>query len=184
MAERGQLIPGRLRVITGLFLLVLLISGCGHSNPGSTGTVVTVGSGGGHAVRAHIGVAIVPQAGGRALVDGSGDALYMFAPDHRRKVTCGALCVNSWPPVLVSAADDVSAGAGVDQRLVETIAYQDGARVVTYNRWPLYTYASDRSPHVGSGQGLDLNGGYWYLMSPDGSPIVPSGDPQPTSSAR
>ena len=31
-----------------------------------------------------------------------------------------------------------------------------------------------------TGQGIDNNGGYWYLMSPDGTPIVPSRRSQPS----
>jgi hypothetical protein len=50
---------------------------------------------------------------------------------------------------------------------------------VTYNRWPLYTYADDVSPGMISGQGTDLNGGYWYLIQTNGMPLVPPGDPAP-----
>jgi len=32
---------------------------------------------------------------------------------------------------------------------------------------------------MGSGQGIDVNGGYWYFMSPSGDPVVPAGDPSP-----
>ena len=49
--------------------------------------------------------------------------------------------------------------------------------VVTYNGWPLYAYISDTTAGVAVGQGLNLNGGYWYVIRPDGQPIVPAGDP-------
>jgi hypothetical protein len=49
--------------------------------------------------------------------------------------------------------------------------------VVTYNGWPLYAYVSDKAAGVATGQALNLNGGYWYVIQPDGVVIVPPGDP-------
>ena len=43
----------------------------------------------------------------------------------------------------------------------------------------LYTYQDDYQPGMVTGQGTNLNGGYWYLMKPDGMPLVPAGDPSP-----
>jgi len=180
-AYRRTLRP--LAACTALCSFAIVFSSCGSSSPQATGTVVTAGNDAGPTVSARLEVADVPQAGGAALVNGSGDALYVFAPDHQRRVTCNAICVNSWPPLLVSSTSDVTSGPGVNRSLIGTVSYQDGARVVSYDGWPLYTYSSDRTPRMGSGQGVDLNGGYWYLVSPDGRPIVPTGDPQPTGPA-
>jgi predicted lipoprotein with Yx(FWY)xxD motif len=113
----------------------------------------------------------------KVLVNGSGYALYMFLPDHQRRVTCNATCAASWPPFVVSPGTHPRAGSGVKKRLIGTVAFTPGHRVVSYNRWPLYTYQDDYHPGMITGQGTDLNGGYWYLVSPDGIPIVPSGDP-------
>ncbi len=46
-----------------------------------------------------------------------------------------------------------------------------GGRVVTYNRWPLYTYVADTKPGEATGQALDANGGLWYVLSPSGKVI-------------
>ena len=43
--------------------------------------------------------------------------------------------------------------------------------MVTYNGWPLYAYTADTAPGVAKGQGLKLNGGYWYVISPSGKVI-------------
>jgi hypothetical protein len=43
-----------------------------------------------------------------------------------------------------------------------------GGRVVTYNKWPLYTYGSDTAAGQVKGQALKLNGGYWYVLSQTG----------------
>jgi predicted lipoprotein with Yx(FWY)xxD motif len=112
-------------------------------------------------------------------VNGSGYALYMFVPDHQRSSTCNVTCAASWPPLTVSPGTHPEVGAGVKKNLVSTIAFSPGFRIVTYNRWPLYTYQGDVNPGMVTGQGTDLNGGYWYLMSPDGTPLVPPGDPNP-----
>ena len=46
-----------------------------------------------------------------------------------------------------------------------------GGRVVTYNKWPLYTYIGDTAPGQAKGQALNLNGGLWYVLSPSGKVI-------------
>ena len=46
-----------------------------------------------------------------------------------------------------------------------------GGQVVTYNRWPLYTYVPDTSKGDHDGQALNVNGGLWYVLSPSGAVI-------------
>jgi hypothetical protein len=46
-----------------------------------------------------------------------------------------------------------------------------GGRVVTYARWPLYTYVADTAPGSAKGQALNLNGGLWYVLAPSGKVI-------------
>jgi len=104
----------------------------------------------------------------------------MFLPDHQKSVTCNFLCARSWPLMYVPAGTKPHVGSGVEGDLVGTIkadVLASGTEAVTYNGWPLYTYADDVSPGMTSGQGTDLNGGYWYLMQTNGTPLVPPGDP-------
>jgi predicted lipoprotein with Yx(FWY)xxD motif len=119
------------------------------------------------------------QENSRVLVNGSGYALYMFVPDHQHRVTCNITCVESWPPFTVAPGTHPRAGSGVKKSLIGTVSFTPGYRVVSYNRWPLYTYQDDYQPGMVTGQGTNLNGGYWYLMKPDGMPLVPAGDPSP-----
>ena len=119
------------------------------------------------------------QAKATVLVNVSGYALYMFVPDHQRSVTCNVTCIASWPPSTISPGNRPEAGPGVRKSLLGTVPLSPGYRVVTYNRWPLYTYQDDVSPGMVTGQGIDNDGGFWYLMSPDGTPLVPAGDPNP-----
>ena len=51
---------------------------------------------------------------GTVLVTNKGFALYMFAPDAARHVTCTGDCATSWPPLLVHAGETVAAGQGAD----------------------------------------------------------------------
>jgi hypothetical protein len=64
-------------------------------------------------------------------------------------------------------------GAGAEAGMVGVMAGAGGTDVVTYEGWPLYTYVADASPGMASGEGININGGPWYLMRPDGSPLVP-----------
>jgi hypothetical protein len=43
-----------------------------------------------------------------------------------------------------------------------------GGKVVTYNKWPLYTYVADSAAGQANGEGVNANGGRWYVISPAG----------------
>lgn len=120
--------------------------------------------------------AYVPALGATVLVDSSGYPLYVFAPDNGKKVTCTGACAAVWPPLKLPSGSEPSAGSGVDAHLLGSDPDPAGGSVITYNGWPLYTYTTDLKLGMGStvaeGEGLDLNGGYWYVMRANGSPIV------------
>lgn len=103
---------------------------------------------------------------GVILVNSKGFTLYMFVPDHRKAVTCKGTCAAIWPPLKVKKGQKPTAGGAAKKNLLGT----DG-RVVTYNRWPLYTYVSDTKPGQTIGQNVNNSGGKWYVMSPSGKVI-------------
>ena len=105
---------------------------------------------------------------GTVLVTNKGFALYVFAPDAARHVTCTGGCATAWPPLLVHAGETVAAGQGIRPGLLGTAPDPGGGRVVTYHGWPLYTYLGDAAPGRAAGQGEDDDGGYWYVMRPSG----------------
>jgi predicted lipoprotein with Yx(FWY)xxD motif len=107
---------------------------------------------------------------GSILVDSKGHTLYMFVPDKQKKVTCVKICAAVWPPLKLVGKKAV-AGNGVKASLLGSDKNPAGGRVVTYNKWPLYTYVSDLAPGQAKGQALNLNGGYWYVLSPSGKLI-------------
>jgi predicted lipoprotein with Yx(FWY)xxD motif len=97
------------------------------------------------------------------LTNASGYTLYWFAPDTPNKSTCYGTCAAYWPPVTGRPI----AGAGVTGKL-GTIGRTGGARQVTYDGHPLYTYVGDSAPGQATGNKINLNGGLWYEMAASG----------------
>ncbi len=108
---------------------------------------------------------------GYVLVDGRGRTLYMFVPDKRKRVTCVRVCAAVWPPVKLPRGAKAVAVGRAKASLLGSDPSPAGGRVVTYARWPLYTYVSDTRPGVATGQAVDLNGGLWYVLTPTGKLI-------------
>jgi len=142
---------------------ILLAAGCGGSPASPAGSA--------HSSRTvAILVKSLPQVG-TVLVSKQGYALYMFVPDGRHAVTCTSSCALTWPPVMLPAGAALTAGPGVRSSLLGSDPDPAGGRVVTYAGWPLYTYTGDVQPGRATGQGIDLNGGDWYVMRPSGAPL-------------
>jgi predicted lipoprotein with Yx(FWY)xxD motif len=108
---------------------------------------------------------------GSVLVNSKGRTLYMFVPDKQKKVTCVSTCAAIWPPVKLAKGAKAVAKGKAKASLLGSDANPAGGRVVTYNRWPLYTYVSDTAPGKATGQALNLNGGLWYVLAPSGKVI-------------
>jgi len=108
---------------------------------------------------------------GQVLVNGKGLTLYMFVPDKHRRVTCKGTCAAVWPPIKLSKGAKPLAKGKAKARLLGSDRNPAGGRVITYNKWPLYLYVSDSRPGQATGQGLNLNGGLWYVLSPSGKVI-------------
>ena len=93
------------------------------------------------------------------LTNARGYTLYWFAPDSASKSVCYGSCAAYWPPVVGTPAPafDVVGNFGTFKRT-------GGARQVTYDHHPLYTYIGDTSPGQANGNRINLNGGWWYEM--------------------
>jgi predicted lipoprotein with Yx(FWY)xxD motif len=109
---------------------------------------------------------------GVVLVNSRGFTLYMFKPDHQKRVTCKGRCAAVWPPLKLKQGQKPTAGGAAKQHLLGSDKNPSGGRVVTYNRWPLYRYIGDSKPGQATGQATDLNGGLWYVLSPSGKIIT------------
>jgi predicted lipoprotein with Yx(FWY)xxD motif len=117
-----------------------------------------------------IGTRKLPKLG-QVLVDAKGRTLYMFVPDKRKKVTCVKACAVVWPPVKLMKGQKAKATGHARASLLGSDPNPSGGRVVTYARWPLYTYVADTKPGQARGQALNLNGGLWYVLSSSGKVI-------------
>ena len=101
---------------------------------------------------------------GDILVDGDGNALYLFTPDAQGASTCYDGCAEAWPPLVT----EVGAGDGVDGALLGTVARDDGTEQVTYNGWPLYYFAGDNAAGDTNGQGVN---DVWFVLDAAGNAI-------------
>ena len=107
--------------------------------------------------------------GATVLANGKGFILYSFAPDTATVSKCTGACAQIWPPVTGPA----TAGSGVTGKL-GTITRSDGSTQATYNGHPLYTYTADTAPGQANGNGLNVNGGVWHVVTASGA-AAPAG---------
>jgi predicted lipoprotein with Yx(FWY)xxD motif len=110
---------------------------------------------------------------GVILVDGAGQALYAYSPDHHSgRSKCNSACADEWPPLLLPKGVTTPVSSGTAKvSLLGTTKRIGGSIQVTYNGWPLYRFATDETPGSAPGEGLDNLGGYWYVLSAKGKEI-------------
>ncbi|OQR62401.1 hypothetical protein B6E66_19120 [Streptomyces maremycinicus] len=108
---------------------------------------------------------------GKILTDGAGKTLYRFDADTAEppKSNCDGDCATAWPPV---AADDISAGDGIDKSLLGEVTRTDGTKQLTVAGWPAYYYAKDAKAGDTTGQGV---GNKWFALTPEGKKAKASG---------
>lgn len=108
---------------------------------------------------------------GTILVNGRGFTLYAFSRDGRNKDACQAIrdCLNAWPPVKTTGRP--LAGLGVDAALIGTTRLRSGAKQVTYDGHPLYTYIGDTSPGETSFVNILQFGGRWPAVNAAGHDV-------------
>ena len=133
--------------------------------PVPTATLVPAAPATTSAAEASINIATDPKFG-KILVDGKGMTLYLYTKDEPSKSNCSAGCLKAWPPLMTQGIPKL--GDGVDASLIGNAALADGSKIVTYNKMPLYYWASDSKPGDITGLGIS---GVWFLVSPTGSKV-------------
>ena len=108
---------------------------------------------------------------GVVLVNARGRTLYTFARDQRRHVTCTGACATYWPPLKWKGAGKPTGSGAVKSKLLGADMSPAGGEVVTYNKWPLYTYLGDGGAGQANGQDISNEGGKWYVITPSGTLI-------------
>jgi len=153
------------------------LAGCGggggssaSSTPSATTAAPPAGS---PAAHAGVGVSTRSISGlGQVIVTAQGQTLYAYVPDKRAKVTCVGECAQVWPPVKLAAGRQASVSGQAKKSLLGSDPDPAGGRVLTYGGWPLYTYISDSVAGQANGQGLESNGGLWYVVAPSGQLVT------------
>ncbi len=99
------------------------------------------------------------------LINQSSRSLYVLSVERGPHFRCTShACLSIWPPMLVpKSVRSVSLGAGVKGR-IGFIARSKTMKQVTFNSYPLYTYAGDTGPKQTHGQGIAADGGTWHLV--------------------
>jgi predicted lipoprotein with Yx(FWY)xxD motif len=161
----------------GLGSLALLLTACGGSSgssassPGSTPT--TTAQAAGQATSSALGgiqpgdvVLIVQKSAiGYVLAAANGQVVYTYDKDSKGSApTCTGSCATTWPPLtgkpLASEADTLPGTLG-------TVSDSNGAKQVTYNGLPLYTFKGAK-PFTTAGNGV---GGAWHVIKLSASDI-------------
>lgn len=103
---------------------------------------------------------------GPILVTGLGKTLYLDVHDKVGHPACKGGCLTFWPPL--KASGKVTASGSARKADLGTIKIAGGITQVTYNKHPLYTYASAAKGTSGEG----VNG--FYVVSPSGNKVTKS----------
>jgi predicted lipoprotein with Yx(FWY)xxD motif len=122
--------------------------------PRATATAVATATGGGTSNVAVVKTATATVNGQSVniLTNGSGDTLYYFKSDTASSSACTGGCASTWPPVL-SPGGTPTSSANLPGKLA-VISDANGMQV-TYNGHPLYTFASDTSAGMVTGNGVN-----------------------------
>jgi len=103
---------------------------------------------------------------GTVLTDANGMTLYLFTRDQPGVSNCYDACAAIWPPLLVD--DQPVAPEGLVGSLGWALR-RDGTKQVTFNGWPLYSFARDTAAGQTNGQNFN---GVWFVVSPAEAPDV------------
>jgi predicted lipoprotein with Yx(FWY)xxD motif len=133
--------------LTVAALVLLGVAEAGASTPPPAATSTGTGT----------GLRTTVIGGTTVLTNARGFTVYSFAPDTPATSKCYGSCAVYWPPVTGTPV----ASSGLPGR-IGTITRTGGARQLTYNGHPLYTYIGDSAPGQAHGNNLNLNGGLWH----------------------
>lgn len=118
----------------------------------------------------HVVVAKLPHLG-VVLVDRKGELLYAFVPD-KPGAKCTGSCTATWPPFQLTHGKVLDSSPELEESQIGIEADPEGGRMVRFSGWLLHTYTGDTLPWVAQGQGLDSDGGHWYVISRSGKLVT------------
>jgi predicted lipoprotein with Yx(FWY)xxD motif len=122
--------------------------GTGNGNGTSSGSTVSTGS----------------TSLGTVLTDTHGLTVYYFLPEKNSTIgACTGGCLSTWPPVVATGTPTSSSGATGTLGTVSVMFNGSSVTEVTYNGWPLHTFASDSAAGQTGGNGVM---GQWFAAMP------------------
>jgi predicted lipoprotein with Yx(FWY)xxD motif len=175
--------PVQHRVAAGAFIgaaVLATAAACGMNSGGSGyGSGSSTGSGSSGSTATGLGTESTSL--GTILTDKAGHTLYGFAADSKGSSNCYGSCATYWPPVVVTGKLPADP-SGVSAKVGE-VTRTDGTKQLTIDGWPMYTYVGDTAAGDTKGQGLNLSGGLWWVVGPNGAWIKsPAGGTSTTGS--
>ncbi len=161
----------------GLGSLVLLLTACG----GSSGSSGTAGSGStstsqpaGQPTSGALGSVPPPgsvvlhvqkSALGYVLAAANGQVVYTYDKDTKGSApTCTGTCAATWVPL---TGNPVASSADTGLGALNTVSTANGAKQVTYNGMPLYTFKGAKSLATSA----NGTGGVWHVIKMSASNI-------------
>ncbi|MGD0197467.1 MAG: hypothetical protein ABSC56_06130 [Solirubrobacteraceae bacterium] len=109
---------------------------------------------------------------GTILVGSNGHTLYVFSADKKNKSNCSGSCATYWPALVTGRSPKATGSAKASE--LGTIK-RGGTEQVTYDGHPLYEYVLDTGSGDTAGQAVKADGGTWYVIGTNGSPITKTG---------
>ena len=174
----------RLAMVGAVAAAAALLAACGSNGSSSGGYGGGYGGGGRHtsAARAASSGALVSATStplGSILVNSAGKTIYFFAIDSRNHSACTGTCLSYWP--IVTAPTTIPTSVPGVMAKIGSFTRPDGTKQLTIDSLPVYTFSGDSGPGMTNGQGKNLSGGLWWVVSPAGTPITSGGQSSSSS---
>jgi predicted lipoprotein with Yx(FWY)xxD motif len=136
-----------------------MLAACGATSPAGTAPPTTSGP---SSTGTTVNTATTSL--GTVLTTSKGFTLYYFLPEKSSTIgACTGGCLTVWPPLVVTGAPTAVSAATGTLATVSIMLNGAAATEVTYNGWPLHTYASDTAAGQVNGQGIM---GKWFAAMP------------------
>ena len=98
---------------------------------------------------------------GVVLADLKGMTLYRFTKESSRKIACLGACLKTWTPLRMKPGTAPRLPPLIKGKLGR-VTRPDGTLQLTFDGWPLYTFAGDRQPSDTLGNGRN---GEWFAIT-------------------
>ncbi len=157
----------RVLVSAGVGVLALALAGCGMSSSSSSSAAAPTPAATGSSAAAVVSLANNSTLNHAILVDKGGMTLYYLKGETAGHLLCTSTqCLKFWPPLdLPGGATTPAAVKGIPMAKLGTVGRPGGKLQVTYDGWPLYTFAGDSSPGQAKGEDVKGDGGTWLAIS-------------------